>query len=59
MALKAEVARLNHSRMHWPDRDFVDFLALNAVEIGDAADRRFARRAIPGVMARPIRGMKP
>ncbi len=47
VALEAEVPRLDDAGVDRADRDLVDLLALDAVEVGDADDRGFARLAGP------------
>ncbi len=58
MTLETKVARLDDARVDRPDRDLVDFIALDAVEIHDTGHRHLARVSAPRIMARSIRGVK-
>ena len=59
VTLETEMSGLDHAGMHGADGHLVDLFAFHAIEIGDAADGRFAAGAAPGVVPRPIRGMEP
>ena len=58
VALEAEMPRLDDAGVDRADRDLVDLLALDAVEVGDADDRGLARLPAPGVVARAVRGVE-
>ena len=58
MTLEAKVPRLDDPRVYRPDRDLVDFIALDAVEVHDTGYRHPARVSAPRIMARSIRGVK-
>ena len=47
VTLEAEMPRLDHARMHRADGHLVDLFAFDAIEIGDAADGRFAAAGGP------------
>jgi hypothetical protein len=57
MALKTEMARLDHSGVDGSDGDLVNLLALDAIEVGNPDVGCFRRRAVPGVVIRPPRGV--
>ena len=59
VALEPEMPRLDDAGVDRADRDLVDLLALDAEEVGDADDRRFARLAGPTRRARTVRGVEP
>src|SRR5262249_25741170 len=58
VALETEMARLDNAGVNRTDRDLVDFLPLDAVEVGDADDGGLARRPAPDVVAGTVRGVK-
>ena len=58
ITLKAEMARLDDTGMNRPDRDFMDFLTVNSVEVGDANRGRLARLPAPRVVTGTVGRMK-
>ena len=59
VTLKAKMSRLDHAGVNRPHGNFVDFLPLDAVKIGDADDGSLARLPAPGIVPRSIGGVKP
>ena len=55
VALEAKAARLDHAGMHRADGDFVNLAPLDLKVVGHAGQNLLARRAAPGIVARPIR----
>ena len=58
VALEAEVARLDDAGVHRADRDLVDLLALDPVEVGHAGGGAASAVPAPGVVARAVRRME-
>src|SRR6266540_4308885 len=58
VALEAKMPRLDDTGMDRSHCDFVNLLALNAVEVRDTDGWPLARASAPGVVGWPIRRMK-
>src|SRR6266566_9659501 len=54
VALKPEVAWLDHTGMHRPDGHLVDIIASNGEEVSDAGKDRCVCRPIPSVMTAAV-----
>jgi hypothetical protein len=55
MALKAEMTGFNHARMHWPDGDLVNLLALHSIKIHDPYAGLILRGLVPNIDIRLAR----
>src|SRR5260221_1212941 len=58
VTLEAKMPRLDDPGMHRADRHFVNLFTLDAEEIGDADEGRFAGLAAPSIVAGAIRRVK-